>query len=101
MVGQFVIDLFIREPANIFPNTHLDVIILNDKGEVVWEHTTLIRKQFYIQVRSQNLPVIQRGRYVASLAIIDPMTEEAALHRQTIWVEHPFSPQTPTNTFFI
>ena len=97
--GQFVIDLDIQDIRNLLPNTRLDIIISNEEGEQVWEDTTLIRTQFFIQLRSQAVPVIQRGRYVATLAVIDPMTEEAFLHRQTIWVEHSFAGDTLADAF--
>ena len=98
--GQFVINLSIRDFRNIFLNTRLKVTISNAEGEPVWEETTLIRARLSMQVRSQALTFIQRGRYVAVLAVIDPMTEEAFLHRHTIWVEHSFSRNTPSTTFF-
>ena len=88
VMGEFVMLLSIEERNIIFPNTQLNVIISNPSGETVWQTSFIIHSLEYIRVHSEQVQFTQRGRFVVHLELIDPMTEEAYLHRQTICVEH-------------
>ena len=102
VAGQFVIEINLQNKRKLSPNTRLSVILgMDGQIDPTASVTGMVgpdSKQV-IQIRTGYLTSVSRGRHIATLEMFDQETEERYIHRQTIWVEHPFSHRTTAESF--
>ena len=96
--GIFVIELRVRNPRIIFPNSLIRLRVeLN--GQTVDQKEIEYDGSRPLVLRGNSLSTLEEGSYILFVEVVDEMSEETYQHRQSLKTQFSFQPGTPMDSF--
>ena len=97
--GIFVIELRVRNPRIIFPNSLIRLRVELNGQTVDQKEIEYDGSRSSLLLRGNSLSTLEEGSYILFVEVVDEMSEETYQHRQSLKTQFSFQPGTPMDSF--